>query len=117
EKEYPSMNPPIEAVGYHTGKEIPNYWTYARNFVLQDGMFESVASWSLPAHLYMVSGWSAYCTHHDRPMSCRDAPAHPAEPKGGPNPSTKPPDYAWTDLTYLLYKHHIQWRYYIFKGI
>src|SRR5579859_494329 len=29
-------NPPNDAVGYHTGKEIPNYWTYARDFVLQD---------------------------------------------------------------------------------
>ena len=25
-------------------------------------------------------------------------------------------DYAWTDLTYLLHKHHVSWRYYVFKG-
>ncbi|MBV8734999.1 MAG: hypothetical protein JO120_09495, partial [Solirubrobacterales bacterium] len=24
---------------------------------------------------------------------------------------------AWTDLTYLLHKHRVSWRYYIFKGI
>ena len=50
-------------------------------------------------------------------MSCRNAPAHPAQPPGGPHPSPKRPDYAWTDLTYLLHKHHVSWRYYIFKGI
>ena len=33
-------------------------------------MFEPTASWSLPAHLFMVSGWSARCTRGDDPMSC-----------------------------------------------
>ena len=31
----------IDAMGYHDAREIPNYWTYAENFVLQDDMFES----------------------------------------------------------------------------
>ena len=35
-------------MGYHDWHEIPNYWDYARNFVLQDHMFEAVNSWSLP---------------------------------------------------------------------
>ena len=36
-------------------------------------MFESGASWSLPEHLYMVSGWSASCpTHDENPMDCVD---------------------------------------------
>src|SRR5438105_198545 len=48
-------NPPNDAVGYHTGKEIPNYWAYARNFVLQDHMFQPEPSWSLPSHLDLVS--------------------------------------------------------------
>ena len=42
-------------MGYHDAREIPNYWAYARNFVLQDHMFEPNTSWSLPAHLFMVS--------------------------------------------------------------
>src|SRR5437879_6157783 len=25
-----------DVMGYHTGSDIPNYWTYARDFVLQD---------------------------------------------------------------------------------
>src|SRR6185369_6835490 len=48
-----------DVMGYHDAREIPNYWRYAEEFVLQDRMFEPNASWSLPAHLFMVSGWSA----------------------------------------------------------
>ena len=51
-----------DVMGYHDRREIPNYWDYAENFVLQDHMFEPVTSWSLPAHLFMVSAWSARCT-------------------------------------------------------
>jgi len=111
-----TVRPPDDVVGYHTGKELPNYWTYARDFVLQDHMFQADASWSLVSHLYLVSMWSAYCRTH-APSSCRNARQRPGNPPGwGPHPTSKPPIYAWTDLTYLLHKHHISWRYYIFKG-
>ncbi len=59
-----------DVMGYHTDGEIPNYWGYARNFVLQDHMFEPVASYSLPDHLYMVSGWAASCTPANDPLNC-----------------------------------------------
>jgi hypothetical protein len=36
-----------DVMGYHDPREIPNYWTYARNYVLQDHMFEPDTSWSL----------------------------------------------------------------------
>jgi hypothetical protein len=48
--------------GYKTATDIPNYWAYAKNFVLQDHMFEPSRSASLTAHLFMVSAWSAYCS-------------------------------------------------------
>jgi Phosphoesterase family len=32
-------------MGYHDGRDIPNYWTYAHDFVLEDHFFESVPSW------------------------------------------------------------------------
>ena len=51
-----------DAMGFHTGSDLPNYWKYAHDFVLQDHMFEPTASWSLPSHLFMVSEWSAHCT-------------------------------------------------------
>jgi phospholipase C len=103
----------IDVMGYHDAREIPNYWAYARNFVLQDHMFEPNASWSLPAHLFMVSEWSARCSSGD-PMSCVNALDAPDSPDAAP--SSRAPLYAWTDLTYLLHKHHISWRYYVFNG-
>ena len=39
----------VDVMGYHDAREIPNYWEYAKNFVLQDNMFEPVTSWSLAA--------------------------------------------------------------------
>jgi phospholipase C len=97
-----------DVMGYHTGADIPNYWSYARNFVLQDHMFESVSSWSWPSHLYLVSGWSAVCSSASDPNSCVDSPTLPRNAAGGA--AIAP--YAWTDLTYLLYKHHVSWAYY-----
>jgi phospholipase C len=99
----------VDVMGYHDAREIPNYWAYARNFVLQDHMFEPNASWSLPAHLFMVSEWSAKCSVKRDPMSCTSALQSPDRP--GPNAN-----YAWTDLTYLLHKARVSWGYYVFPG-
>jgi phospholipase C len=109
-----------DVMGYHDGADIPNYWAYAREFVLQDHMFESNASWSLPAHLYMVSGWSARCRTYGDPMSCRTALQSPSNPPdfqrrlGIRSPTL--PDYAWTDITYLLHRYGVSWGYYVFDG-
>ncbi|MGH2652057.1 MAG: alkaline phosphatase family protein, partial [Actinomycetota bacterium] len=58
-----------DAISYHTRDEIPNYWAYADHFVLQDRMFAPADSWTLPAHLYLVSAWAASCTSPYDPMS------------------------------------------------
>ena len=50
-----------DVMSYHTAKEIPNYWRYAKKFVLQDRMFAPADSWTLPAHLFLVSAWAAHC--------------------------------------------------------
>ena len=110
-----------DVMGYHNGADIPNYWTYAKDFVLQDHMFESNSSWSLPAHLYMVSAWSARCRKRGDAMSCHNALQNPQDPttfkrfRAAGDP-VKPPDYAWTDLTYLLHKYGVSWGYYVFAG-
>ena len=161
---------PPDVMGYHDAREIPNYWSYAHHFVLSDHMFEPVASWSLPSHLYLVSGWSATCKNAN-PFSCKNDPgqqvAHrlpndflrclrthgvelvrlhrfaeltprerravaaclgvltPAQREGvlakiaggGGGEGERLGIYSWTDLTYLLHKHHISWSYYIQRGI
>jgi phospholipase C len=179
-----------DVMGYHDGSDIPNYWSYAKNFVLQDKMFEPNASWSLPEHLFMVSEWSAKCSKAGDPESCVNELQNPGNPpdfggnaqknivskcQNGANtaPCIKaleadgitpdmasqlqsivqkncttsvsvsmcedalqnttipdklkqklvdaankltPPDYAWTDMTYLLHKNNVSWGYYVFNG-
>src|SRR2546427_6806496 len=109
-------NLPSDVMGYHDAREIPNYWSYARHFVLQDHMFEPNASWSLPEHLFMVSEWSAYCTRADDPFSCENALQSPAIPHPMTEPESSQPHYAWTDLTWLLHRGGVSWRYYVLKG-
>jgi phospholipase C len=107
-----------DVMGYHDNNEIPNYWAYAQNFVLQDKMFESVKSWSLPSHLYLVSEWSATCSTPSDPMTCQSDPKNP--PGVGPGDNTNPaggsPEYPWTDLTWLLHAYNVSWAYYVSPG-
>jgi phospholipase C len=100
-----------DVLGYVDGREIPNYWTYARDFVLQDAMFEPNASWSLPAHLFTVSAWSAKCANPSDPQSCTSNINNPGLPT-----AARPEPYAWTDLTYLLHQHAVSWGYYLDQG-
>jgi phospholipase C len=111
-----------DVMGYHTAAEIPNYWTYAKDFVLDDHMFEPVKSWSLPDHLYLVSGWSAKCSSPN-PMSCKNAiqgPYTPAQMQQAVDQAletgTADITNAWTDITWLLYNAHVPWAYYVQTG-
>jgi phospholipase C len=130
----------LDVMGYHTSAEIPNYWTYARDFVLQDHMFEPAQAWSLVAHLYTLSGWSAQCSDGNNPFTCvadNRFPEYDPEfaklPQAAQNtdaedgfsggtglaaPATTetPPMYAWTDVTFLLHRRGVSWRYYIQQG-
>jgi phospholipase C len=101
-----------DVMGYKLRDDIPNYWAYADNFVLNDHLFEPLGSASEPAHLALVSGWSARCYVPGDAMSCRNEPEHVAmAPIGGGDA-----DFAWTDITYLLNRAGVSWRYYVFKG-
>jgi phospholipase C len=100
----------LDAMGYHVASDIPNYWAYAQHFVLEDHMFESVDSWSFPAHLELVSAWSASCKKDSDPMSCVSNPMPKLRASYNPTP------FAWTDLTWLLHKHNVSWGYYLDHG-
>ena len=111
-----------QVMGYHTAAEIPNYWAYAKNFTLDDHMFEPVQSWSLPDRLYLVSGWSAKCRNRS-PMSChnninpygRRVFNKAVQEEQTTGKSTI--DLAWTDITWLLSAHHVSWAYYLQTGL
>jgi phospholipase C len=86
---------PRDVIGYHDYHEIPNYWNYARHYVLQDHMFESVASYSLPAHLYMLAAQSEGYVGDGQ---------------------AKPTTYNFPEITELLASGKIDWKYYVTSG-
>jgi phospholipase C len=114
-----SLQGQIDVMGWHDAREIPNYWRYAKDFVLQDRMFEPNLGWSLPSHLFMVSGWSAHCTDPMDASTCASDLITEGEQvtrtQQG-DPTNTVPDWGWTDLTYLLYTHHVSWAYYVDQG-
>ncbi len=90
----PGKNP-LDVMGWHDYHEIPNYWNYANQYVLQDKMFESIASYSLPAHLYMLAAQSGCYIGSGQ---------------------TKPTSYDFPEITELLTSGKIDWKYYVTSG-
>jgi phospholipase C len=87
---------PRDVMGYHDYNEIPNYWNYAHEYVLQDRMFESVGAFSLVAHLYMLAGQSGgYMDNDDQ---------------------TPPTEYDFPEITELFAGNKIDWKYYVTSG-
>lgn len=97
-----------DVMGYHTNAEIPNYWAYAQNFVLQDEMFESGPLYSLPSHLFLTSEWTARCTKGM--LSTCQTSVHPAPV------STTSNAYPWVSLFQLMDQHGVSWKYYLDNG-
>jgi phospholipase C len=96
-----------DVMGYHDSTQIPNYWDYAEHFVLDDHMFESNLGYSLPAHLGLVSLWSAACSRAGDPMSCVSNDSILGIPTN---------EYPWTDLTWLLHRSGVSWQYFVGTG-
>jgi phospholipase C len=115
-KDGPTGQPDV--MGFHTANEIPNYWTYAKRYLLQDRMFAPTDSWTLPSHLYLVSAWSALCSDLAGPdpnaSSCTTSLTRPDRgwrpQEGAPRP------YRWADITWLLHRHGVSWAYYVGPG-
>ena len=98
-----------DVMGYHDARDIPNYWDYARHFVLQDRMFAGVRGYSLATHLDLVSEWSAVCADKTDVSTCVTSP-------------TPPPDvgkqqlFPWVSLFELLDSNNVSWKYYLAAG-
>jgi phospholipase C len=103
--------PQPDVMSYKLRSDLPEYWAYADNYVLQDHMFEPSLTWSLVAHLNMLSGWAARCSRVDDPSSCENEvdAVDDARFQASPN-------YAWTDITHLLNQYSVPWGYYVFDG-
>jgi len=97
---------PDEVMGYHDATELPVYWGYAQNYVLQDNMYEPTVSWSPISHLYLVSAWSAACSVPNDPMTCVTSLSLDYGPPA--------PEFPWTDITWLLHRYGVSWGFYVF---
>jgi phospholipase C len=97
-----------DVMGYHDNRELPNYWTYAKNFILQDDMFESVRSYSYPSHLYLTSEWDATCSNPLDVTTC-------VTENLGQNPVATT-NLPWVNLFQLLDAHGVSWKYYVASG-
>lgn len=93
----------IQALGYHTDAEIPNYWNLAKSFVLQDRMFASAPSWSPVEHTFMVSGWNA--SGCGTTAGCVEQVDYTYPDANG--------HFLWNDITNLLVKDNVSWRFYL----
>jgi phospholipase C len=90
----PGYNPK-EIMGYYDGSDIPNYWNYARLYVLNDHMFESVSAYSLSSHLYMLAAQAGGYV-------------------GTPQPY--PTEFDFPEITELLANDDVSWNYYVTSG-
>ena len=97
-----------DAMGYHNRAEIPNYWAYANNFVLQDAMFEGTRAWSLASHLDLVSEWSALCDGKNLSTCATDPTGKPVHHGDTP--------YPWVNLFQLCDLYDVSWKYYLAEG-
>ena len=86
---------PGDVMGWHDQRELSNYWDYARLYVLGDRTFESITSYSLPAHLYMMAAQSGGYIGTGQPY---------------------PQSFAFPEITLLLGSGKIDWRYYVNRG-
>jgi phospholipase C len=106
-----------DVMGYHTAEEIPNYWDYAKHYLLQDRMFAPTDAWTLPSHLYLVSAWSAKCTDLTTPdpdaSSCTTNIEHPGGMEGKPFGVVKYMPYRWASIPWLLDNQGVSWGYYV----
>jgi len=98
---------PEEVMGFHDCTDLPVYCFYAQHGVLADNTFAATLSWSTMAHLFLVSGWSASCSVKGDPMSC--VSNNKVNVRTNP-----PPDYAWTEITWLLHAAGVTWGYYFY---
>lgn len=107
--EVPSGATTYPVMGYHTAAEIPNYWSYAAHFVLQDALFEGIRGYSAVSHNDIVSEWSAICKNKRLASTCVTNNTLTA-----PKPTSA---YPWVSLFQLMDVNGVSWKYYLGEGL
>jgi phospholipase C len=101
----------------HTEEDIPNYFAYARHFVLADRMFSSLHGPSFPNHLYTVAAQSGGAINNPRNGRGRwgcdaddDSDVQVLDPSG--NITRVFPCFDFPTLADSLEDAGISWKYY-----
>jgi phospholipase C len=83
---------PRDVVGWYDSREIPNYWNYAHLYVLQDHMFASAPTFTLPNRLFMLAGQSGGYLRYSQ---------------------HQPSSFNFPEITERLSRHGVSWNYYV----
>lgn len=86
----------LNTLSYYDWHEIPNYWEYARRFVLCDRFFSSLEGPSEPNHLYTVAAKSGGLVNNPDYVTKGEAPII----------------YTFPTMAELLENTHVSWKYY-----
>ena len=104
-------------MGYHDAREIPNYWAYAKNFVLQDHMFEPNSPGACPS----TCSWSRSGRRVHDPATTRSAARALPDQPGLAADTTRNAERQ--DARLRLDRPHlpapparVSWGYYVFAG-
>ena len=104
-----------------TQADIPNYFTYAQNFVLSDAMFSSIRSSSFANHLYIVAAQDNNALEMNVPSGAQGNPAWGCDSPAGyvallsdanGNLSQEPPCWDFQTLADSLQNAGVSWGFY-----
>lgn len=92
-------------MGYRDERDIPNYWEYARHYVLADNFFSSLAGPSLPNHVYTVAAQSGGLINNvcSADHEVDELKAVTDDDDG----------FSFASMVSLLASHHVSWKYYV----
>lgn len=95
---------------------IPNYWSYAQHFVLNDNTFSSLAGPSFPNHQYTIAAGSGPDLQHSainnptlKPWGCTSSLSNTVQLLNG---STVYPCFTYSNLADEMTTAGVTWKYY-----
>jgi len=100
-------------MGYYDGTDIPYYYDYASNYVIDDNFFSSEMGPSLPNHLYIVSGKNGPATSTHPTGSWIDSSGHVFNNPSLPAAQWQPGiSFTWATMAQELTLANVSWTWY-----
>ncbi len=87
--------------GYLDGRDIPNYWAYARHYTLCDRFFSSLNGPSFPNHVYIVAAQSGGITNNVGSVAALK------------EDMDDPDGFSFASMINLFSKTNLSWKYYV----